>query len=75
MEFSNDCLTLKLVRLKGGEEMEFNGGGLLFLIVQNGSGACLCGRTQHGLGPADVLVANIAYRHKILARDNEEMAF
>jgi len=75
MEFSDECLTLKARGLKRGEEMEFNGGGLLFLIVKSGAGACQCMRTQHRLGAGDVLVANSAYRGKVLAGENEEMAF
>jgi len=75
MEFSDDCLTLKLRRLEGAEEMEFQGGGILFVILKSGAGVCHCGRSQLRLGAGDVLVVDSASRGKILARDSGEMVF
>jgi AraC-like DNA-binding protein len=75
MEFSDDCLTLKLRRLEGGEAMEFQAGGILFVILKSGAGVCHCGRLQYRLGTGDVLVVDSACRGKILAQDGGEMVF
>src|SRR5271154_1164354 len=75
MELSNDYLTLKLRRLKGPEQMELNGGGLLFVILKGGDGSCQCGPSLHRLGSGDVLVADSASRGKIHVSDNGEMVF
>src|SRR5271170_7419222 len=75
MELSNDYLTLKLCRLKGAEEMELNGRGLLFIIMKGGVGACHCRPQPHRLGSEDVLVVDSASRAKIRVQDNGEMVF
>jgi AraC-like DNA-binding protein len=75
MELSNDYLTLKLRRLKGAEEIELNGRGLMFVILKGGKGACQCKSLPHRLGSGDVLVVDSASQGKIHARDNGEMVF
>lgn len=75
MELSNDYLTLKLRRLKGAEEMELNGRGLLFVIFKGGEGACHCGPSSHRLRSGDVLVVDSASRGHLQVRDNGEMVF
>jgi AraC-like DNA-binding protein len=75
MELSNDYMTLKLSRLRGAEEMELKGRGLLFLILKCGAGACHCGPTPRRMGSGDVLVVDSACGGKIQPRDNGEMVF
>jgi AraC-like DNA-binding protein len=75
MELSNDYLTLKLCRLKGVEEMDLTGGGLVFIILKRGPGDCQCRSTAHRLSSGDVLVANGASGAKIRVRDGGEMVF
>jgi AraC-like DNA-binding protein len=73
MEFSDDCLTLKLRRLNGAEEMDFERGGLLFVILKSGEAACHCGESQRRLGCGDVLVADSAAGGKIHALGEGEL--
>jgi AraC-like DNA-binding protein len=75
MELSSDHLTLRLCRLKGAEEMELYGRGLLFVILKGGKGDCYCGSLPHRLGSGDVLVVDTASRAKIQARDKGELVF
>src|ERR1700689_4964806 len=75
MELSNDYLTLKLRRLKGPEETQLNGRGLLFLILKGGAADCHCGSAPHRLGSGDVLVVDSPSGGKIHVRNNGEMVF
>jgi AraC-like DNA-binding protein len=73
MEFSDDCLTLKLRRLERAEEAEFKRGGFLFVILKSGEGACHCGRLHRHLASGDVLVADSAAGGKIHPRGDGEL--
>jgi AraC-like DNA-binding protein len=75
MELSNDYLTLKLCRLKGVEEMELTGGGLVFVILKRGAGDCQCRTECHRVASGDVFVVNGAAGIKIRVRDGGEMVF
>jgi AraC-like DNA-binding protein len=73
--FTQDHLSLSLVRLKPSEEWLRKGAGLSFVFMKGGGARCVCGPILHRLSQGDVLVMNEALGAKLCAPDSGETVF
>jgi AraC-like DNA-binding protein len=72
--FSADYLSLKLLRLRAGEEWASPGRGFSFLFPKSGQVTYLAGSQAHLLNPGDVLVANGDPKGRVRAKGGGEVA-
>lgn len=73
--FTQDYLSLRLVRLKPAEEWVTAGPGLFFILVKGGSGQYAGGAIAHRLSGGDVLVWNGEAGGKLCVTDGGEIVF
>jgi AraC-like DNA-binding protein len=73
MIFTDEHLTLRLIRLVGEKTWEPHGAGLCFVFVRGGAGKFVIGSFSQKLVSGDVLVLNGKERCKIGTTDNGEL--
>lgn len=72
---THNFLTLRLVRLKPGEEWQNEENGLSFVFAKAGHGNYLAGSAAQAICPGDVLVVNGAPRGKLCVGKSSEVLF
>jgi AraC-like DNA-binding protein len=73
MMFTDEHLTLRLIRLVGEKKWETQGAGLCFVFIRGGAGKFAMGSFSQKLCPGDVLVLNGKNNCKIGAIGNGEL--
>jgi AraC-like DNA-binding protein len=73
--FTQNCLALRLVRLKPTDEWLNKGGELSFVFPQKGVGKYLSGTITHSLASGDVLVLKGTSGGKVSVANDGELAF
>jgi AraC-like DNA-binding protein len=73
--FADDHLTLRMVRVKGGEKWEPADQGLCFLFVRGGSGKLVVGPVNQRIAVGDVVVLRSDAGARIVVATPGELAF
>lgn len=73
--FSHNHLTLRMVRLKKGEEWTHRGEGLAFVFPQSGVGIFQAGPISQSVAPGDVLVVNGSPNGNLAVTSGPELLF
>jgi AraC-like DNA-binding protein len=66
-------LVLRILQVRPGEPRTLQSEGLLFLLPQQGLGACACGRLAQNLEPGDVVVVNHSAGVTLSVSDGQDM--